>query len=386
MDKGFSSYIDAYNFAAGELNRVNDLEEEAGVCAVVRIRIEQELAITREAFLARLEIGNMEDSSLQQIHVEIVVSDIVTGEQSTHFFSIGNGTISGSLTGSTNGGWSLPSSETGAVEWLIIPYSEAAPDADQVYNVGGSFSYLVDGENVTVPFLPTPITVRPDPSLLVHYFWERYVFGDDPFTENVEPSIPFTLGVAVKNAGYGTASAQPEIIDNEKGLLINFMIIGANIGAESASPSLTVTFGDLEPNRTAVARWFMVSSLQGEFNNYSATFENTNPLGDPRLSILDDLQIHELIRDVDMYTPNEDDGVLDFLVNDRNDYLAYPDALYSSSTLEQYNVSAGVVLSVQATNSADSLVVRTTTNKTGWVYYRYEDTQGELPNTALKGQ
>ena len=391
VDRGFLSYIDAYNFAGGEVNQIDDLEREVGVCAVVRIRIEQELAITREAFLARLEIGNMEDLPLQQIDVEIMATDLVTGEQATYLFSIGNETLSGSLASSTDGGWSLPSGATGAVEWLIIPYSEAAPDADQVYNVGGSFSYLLDGENITVPFLPTPITVTPDPSLLVHYFWERHVVGDDPFTEGVEPSVPFTLGVAVKNAGYGAAyslqisSAQPEIIENDKGLLINFMIIGANVGGERASPSLTVRFGDLMPNTTAVARWFMISSLQGEFMSYSATFENVNPLGDPKLSILDDLQIHELIRNIDMYTSIEEDGILDFLVNDRDDHLAYPDALYSSRTLDRYNVSVGAVLSVNITSdniATVSLVVRTSTNSTGWVYYRYEDTQDILLNTA----
>ena len=145
----------------------------------------------------------------------------------------------------------LPSGMSGAIEWLIIPYSEAAPDSDRIYNVGGSFSYLLNGENITVPLFPTPIVVTPDPSLLVHYFWERNVVGDDPFTETVEPSVPFTLGVAIKNAGYGTAyslqisSAQPEIIDNERGLLIHFMIIGSRIGSESAAPSLKVMFGDL---------------------------------------------------------------------------------------------------------------------------------------------
>ena len=388
VDNGFSSYIDAYNFAGGEVNRIEDFEDEVGVCAVVRIRIEQELAVTREAFLAKLEIENMEDSPLQNIFIEIIFTDLITGVLSTELFSIGNGTYIGSL---EDGSGSLASGATGAVEWLIIPYSEAAPDDDHVYNVGGYFSYLLDGENITVPFLPTPIIVRPDPSLLVHYFWERYVVGDDPFTNDIEPSIPFTLGVVVKNVGYGAAynlkisSGQPEIIENEKGLLIDFMIIGANIGGESASPSLTVTFGDLEPNTTAVARWFMISSLQGEFMSYSATFENINPLGDPKLSILDDLQIHELIRNVEMYTSSEDDGILDFLVNDRSDYLAYPDALYSSSTLTRYNVSTGTVISVQATleSSSVTLVVETSTNITGWVYYRYEDVQNMLYNTAF---
>ena len=388
--KGFSSYLDAYNFASGEVNQISNLEEEAGVCAVVRIRIEQELALTREAFLARLEIENQEDSPLEQIDVEIIITDLITGGQATHLFSIGNGTLSGSLSSGISGKWLLPNEMSGSVEWLIIPYSEAAPESDHVYNVGGSFNYLLNGDNISVPLLPTPITVRPDPSLLVHYFWERYVVGDDPFTDDVEPSIPFTLGVAVKNAGYGTAqsvkisSGQPEIIDNERGLLINFMIVGANIGGESISPSLTVMFGDLAPNTTTVARWYMISSLQGEFMSYSATFENMNLLGDPKLSVLDELEIHELIRNVKIYNSNEDDGIPDFLVNDQNDYLAYPDTLYSSKTLQQYNVSVGTILSLHTTsdNMATSLVVRTLTNSTGWVYYRYEDIQGILSSSA----
>ena len=387
ISNGFSSYIDAYNFASGEINMIRNIEDEVGVCAVVRIRIEQEVAITREAFLARLQIENQEDFSLERINIEIIITDIITGELSTNRFSIGNGMLSGSLTANTNGMWSLSNEGTGAVEWLILPYSEAAPDSDHIYNVGGSLNYFLGNDNITVPLSPAPITVRPDPSLLVHYFFERYVVADDPFTDVIEPSVPFTLGVIVKNAGYGTAynlqivSSQPEIIDNERGLLINYMIIGANIGGERASPSLTANFGDLAPNTTAVARWFMISSLRGELMSYSATFENRNPLGDPKLSLLDDLQIHELIKNVVIYTSNENDGIPDFLVNDRDDNLAYPDALYSSRSLQLYNVSIGTIHSV-TTNSASSLLVRTSTNITGWVYYRYEDTQGILNSAS----
>ena len=389
VNKGFSSYIDAYNFASSEINRIDNWEEEAGVCAVVRIRIEQELAVTREAFLARLEIENQESSSLEQIEVEILITDSGTGQDATHLFAIGNGTLSGSLR-DTHRGWHLSSEMTGSVEWFIIPYSEAAPESDHSYDVGGVLRYSLDDESITIPLLPTVITVRPDPSLLVHYFWEKFVVGDDPFTDEIEPSVPFSLGVAVKNAGHGTAyslqitSGQPEIIDNERGLLVNFMIIGAMIGSGSISPSLTVMFGDLAPDTTLVARWHMISSLQGEFMNYSATFENINPLGDPRLSVLDELEIHELIRNVRIYSDsNEDDGVLDFLVNERSDLEAYPDALYSSKSLQRYNVSTGAVLSVHATSvRATSLEIVTLTNTTGWVYYRYEDTQGFLSGTA----
>ena len=224
----------------------------------------------------------------------------------------------------------------------------------------------------------------------MHHFLESRVLGDDPFTELVEPSIPFTLGVAFKNAGYGTvyslqiSSGQPEIFDNDRGLLISFMIISANVGNQDTSPSLTVMFGDLAHSTTVVVRWYMVSSLQGEFTSYSATFENRNPLGDPKLSILDELKTHQLIKNVMMYNDEEDDGILDFLVNDRDDYMAYPDALYSSRTLEQYNVSIGNIqlISISSNNESTSLLVGATSNVTGWVYYRYEDTQGVLRQTA----
>ena len=392
--KGFLSYLEAYSFASSEINKIDRWEEEAGVCAIIRIRIEQELAVTREAFLAKLEIENQENSPIEQIELEIMISDSVTGDEATHLFSIGNGMLSGSLNIIDNT-WSLASEMSGAAEWLIIPYSEAALVSSRAYNVGGMLFYILDGKNITIPLLPTLITIIPDPALLVHYFWEKNVIGDDPFTDEIEPSVPFTLGVAVRNAGYGTASSlqitsgQPEIIENSKGLLVNFMIIGANIGSESITPSLTVTFGDVGPNMTKVARWFITSRVQGEFKNYSATFENINPLGDPKLSILDELEIHELIRNIMIYDSDEEDGILDFLVNERKDFLEYPDALYSSKTLQRYNVSAGTVLSVHAcTQSActssgtASIEVRTSSNSTGWVYYRYTDTQGILNQTA----
>ena len=389
INKGFTSYLDAYTFSANKLNQLDQWpEEEEGVCAVVRIRIEQELAITREAFLARLEIENQEHVSLEQMTLEIMITDSNDGSPSTHLFAISNETLSGSLVRAGDS-WTLMSGESGSVEWLIVPLSEAAPETDRVYGVGGTLRYTIDNENLTIPLLPTLITVTPDPSLLVHYFWERTVVGDDPFTEEVEPSVPFTLGVIVKNAGYGVASSltlssgQPEIIENERGLLINYMIIGANIGNGSITPSLSLTLGDLNPQSTVVVRWFMISSLQGEFKNFSATFQNINPLGDSRLSILDELEIHELTRNVRIYN-EDDDGILDFLANEQQDIGAYPDALYDSKTLTRYNVSEGEISSIQRlSDPTTTLQLTTVSNETGWNYYRYTDTRGYLSQAAL---
>ena len=55
------------------------------------------------------------------------------------------------------------------------------------------------------------------------YYQQEIAYSDDPFTDFVEPSIPFVLGTLVRNAGFGEAtdvslvSGQPEIIENELG-------------------------------------------------------------------------------------------------------------------------------------------------------------------------
>ena len=115
----------------------------------------------------------------------------------------------------------------------------------------------------------------------------------------------------------------------------------------------------------------------------SATFQNINPLGDPRLSILDELVIHELTRNVRIYNEG-DDGILDFLVNERQDIGGYPDALYDSKTLTRYNVSRGEVISIDPSqDTASTLEVTTVVNETGWTYYRFTDTRGLLSQAAL---
>ena len=77
------------------------------------------------------------------------------------------------------------------------------------------------------------------------------VFADDPFTLPIEPPVPFTLGVRVSNTGEGIArslkieSAQPQIVENLQGLLINFKIIGSTVQGQPATPSLLIDFGDI---------------------------------------------------------------------------------------------------------------------------------------------
>ena len=67
-----------------------------------------------------------------------------------------------------------------------------------------------------------------------------------------------------------------------------------------------------------------------------------------------------------IYNADEDDGILDFLVNDQNDLLEYPDALYNSRTLQQHNVTIGTVHTT-SDNTSMSLLVNTSSNISGWV-------------------
>ena len=56
---------------------------------------------------------------------------------------------------------------------------------------------------------------------------------------------------------------------------------------------LSADFGDIDPQSSAVAVWFLTSTLQGTFSNFNATFSFVNPLGIPEagLDIIDSLDV-----------------------------------------------------------------------------------------------
>ena len=87
--------------------------------------------------------------------------------------------------GSVDGDGVLTVGESGKAEWLIIPYSEAAPTHDVQYDIAGTLYYTVGGDNITVPLFPDTITVTPDPRLYLNYFLEKFVKSDDPMTKGM---------------------------------------------------------------------------------------------------------------------------------------------------------------------------------------------------------
>ena len=77
------------------------------------------------------------------------------------------------------------------------------------------------------------------------------------------------------------------------GLFIDFELTSLSVNGNPAQPTLTADFGDIPPEESVVAVWFITSSLQGSFTNFEATFSFVNPLGIPEagLYIIDSLEV-----------------------------------------------------------------------------------------------
>ena len=298
--------------------------------------------LTLNAFHATLQLNNNGAASLSDVAVHLTVQNSA-GQDVSGLFGIEPAVTSGSLT-AVDGTGVLAGNTSGSAQWTLLPSLEAAPEQATNYVVEGSFSYSQNGVLITIPLSPQPITVQPSPQLYLDYFLQRDVYGDDPFTPEIEPSIPFPLALMVQNKGYGPAngfqitSAQPTIMDNEKGLLIGFQIIGADVQGQSVSPSLTVNFGNISPNGIGIGVWWLTCSLEGLFTDYAASYQNLDALGNPKLSPIQGVQIHAMNHMVQA-DGAWNDGLPDFLVDEVTNVSVLPDTLYlSDGTIQPVSI------------------------------------------------
>jgi hypothetical protein len=353
-------------------------DSDSGICAQVRLRLDQDLVLTRNAFRATLEIENRTpDISLTNVSVRLDYFDASGASAAGSFVVIATNL---SRITAVDGSGIVLSNTTGTVEFTILPAKEAAPAGATPYLVGGELRYTLGGQQSIIPLSPAPITVLPESSLTVRYFHQRDVFSDDSYTSEVEPAIPYALGMIVQNSGAGTArnvrvtSSQPEIVDNEKGLLIDFQLIASEVAGQNLTPSLTIQLGDIPPGTNAIARWLFTSSLQGLFLDYHATFEHLDGLGHPELSLIDAVEIHEMNHVV---LAPFGDALPDFLVNDEPDADDLPDAVYlSDGTVRPVAVvRAATVGAAPGTNDLE-VVLGAALPSSGFGYLRVPDPQG----------
>ena len=356
------------------------IDSPASVSAKVTVKIDQDAVMTRAAFLGNLEISNGNSTSLENLSVTLQIKD-ANGNIVNDLFGI-TSPILNNITSVDGTGILIgdnpntPQNEgIGSAQWTFIPTNLAAPEIPTQYSIGGTLSYLENGATVTVPLLSTPVTVYPQAELYLDYFHQRDVFADDPFTDQIETSVPYELAVLVQNQGKGAAknlkitSGQPKIIDNEKGLLIDFQIIGSEVNGQGVSPSLTVDFGNIDAGGTAVADWLLKSTLQGKFIDYKATFEHINSLGKAELSLIKEVKIHELIHSVNVNHANPD-NLDDFLVNETIDDQFTPDIIYFSSGGTAL-VKAVKNATIDSPATLNDLTVQiSATVEAGWTYFR----------------
>lgn len=352
-------------------------ESSNSVCSTITLSFKQEMVMTRQAFRGTLTVNNGDAlNEMKDVKLNLEVKDEAGNVATSHEFQINADSISG-FKGKLDltSGWTLDAKGTGIATILFIPTKYAAPTEPKAWSFGGTFSYTdpSTGLAVTKTLYPVTLTVKPSPNLAMDYFMQRDVLGDDALTEDiVEPMVPAEFSLLINNKGYGDATNvkmvtnQPEIIDNEKGLLINFEILSSQLNGGDKTlalgQSVATDFGTIPAGKTTYAQWWFTSSLLGHFTEYDVKATHLTSYGNPDLTLLDTVAVHELIHTLTIPTAETMRG---FLVNDVKDSKDLPDMLYiTDGTVKAVAQASGTL-----TESEENVYILTATpTAAGWNY------------------
>ena len=354
------------------------------VCAKVKIEIEQQMTFERQAFDAHMQISNgLTTVSLQDVNIEVLFTDenknpvkaTSNPDDPDALFFIKIESMYG--IDNVSGTGAVAPSTTADIHWLIIPAPASVADYPQgaLYYVGARLSYSLNGEENSTTVTPDYINVKPLPLLSLDYFLPDEVYGDDPFTAEEEPSVPFSLGVRIANNGQGVASdvkidsAQVKITDNDQGLAVDFFITGTEMNGEVAPDTLLLQFGDIEADSTAIGRWLMTCNMSGRFTEFDAQFIHSDDLGGELTSIIEDINQHFLVRDVAVDLPGRD-TVRDFLGRDGVSYTVYESDAGISAVAD---MSEQVTVTLESSSAGESVYLLNIPPTAGFIYFAFDD-------------
>jgi hypothetical protein len=358
------------------------------VCARVKIEIKQELTLERQAFDAEMKISNQLDgASLTDVGVVVKVTDelgvpvLVSEDPNNLNAKFFLRVSSKENIAAVDGTGTVAASSTATIHWLLIPAPGSAGSSPlgKKYLIGATLQYKFGADAQTLDVSPDVITVKPLPLLTLDYFLQQDVIADDPLTAEIEPTEPFTLGVRVKNTGFAVAknlkidSAQPKIIENKQGLLINFRLTGSYLDDAPAQNTLLINFGEIAPATSKMGRWTMETTLAGKFTEFSAKFSHSDELGGALTSILQATTAHLLLRDVRVDLPGRD-AIRDFLAKDGSadsDAIRVYESEGTDSPVTDRSAAAQVTAGVNAAGNASYRIVIPPTS--GFVYVRLPD-------------
>ena len=347
-------FVNAVNQVKDDLN---DAGKTQSVCVTIKLQFKQKLVMTRQAFRGTLTVKNgNEENAMTDVKLMLTVKDEEGNVATAHEFQINNESLDG-FTGDLDGEWQLAAGEQGTATILFIPTKYAAPESDRLYSFGGSLSYLDPNTGLTVTrdLDPVTLTVKPSPQLDLTYFMQRDIYGDDPLTKNVvESMVPAEFALLINNVGYGDATnvrmttEQPKIIENEKGLLIDFELLSSQVNGGDKTlalgSSVPADFGTIAAHSTSYAQWWFTSTLLGHFLDYDVQATHLTSYDNPDLSLLNDVTIHELIRSIN--TKDVAGNPLKaWLVNDITDREDLPDMLYlSNGDIEEVSIAQAATI------------------------------------------
>ena len=385
---GYEDAIELADSVCSHMDYLIRRADEGGsssVCATITLQFKQTMTMTRQAFRGTLTVFNgNETTAMENMKLTLNVSNRSTGLTATsHEFQINAESLKGfSGTLDLGSGWTLDANSEGTATILFIPTKYAAPDEPVEWSFGGTLSYIdpFTGLEVTRELYPVTLTVKPSPELDLTYFMQRDVYGDDPLTlDVVEPMKPAEFALLINNKGNGDATnvrmvtQQPEIIENEKGLYIDFELVSSQVNGSDAAlsfgQSIANEFGDIPAHSQMYAQWWLTSTLLGHFTDYKVEATHVTSYGNEDLSLLDEVTIHELIHGFDYAAGSVSSGSAAgraFLVNDIVDANDLPDKLYFTN-----GDTASVAQTVKASivrKSSTECELTITPSAAGWNY------------------
>lgn len=343
VNLGIPTWTDLMGSARKDMLQYMETQSE-NTCAQVKLEIKQKLVLTRQAFRGTLTIENGSSNAIEDILVNVNATNMETGFMATsREMQISIEKIEG-FEGEKDGAWRLGAGKKGVATILFIPTKYAAPENLTTYSFGGTLSFKDGSTTQNRSLYPVSLQVKPTPELDLTYFMQRDVYGDNPLTTDVvEPVIPAEFSVLIHNKGYGDANnvrmitKKPEIVENEKGLLIDFDIISSSLnGGEKTmalDDNIATQFGTIAAGTASYATWDLTASLMGHFTEYDVSVTHVTDYGNPDLSLLDRVTIHELIHS--MNATIGDKVYRAWITNDEPDAEDAPDHIYFANGTDE---------------------------------------------------
>lgn len=376
VNLGIPTWVDLMGSARKDMLQYMETQSE-NTCAQVKLEIKQKLVLTRQAFRGTLTIENGSSNAIEDILVDVNATNMETGFMATsREMQIAIEKIEG-FEGEKDGAWRLGAGKKGVATILFIPTKYAAPETLTTYSFGGTLSFKDGSTTQNRSLFPVSLQVKPSPELDLTYFMQRDVYGDNPLTPDVvEPVIPAEFSVLIHNKGKGDANnvrmitKKPEIVENEKGLLIDFDIISSSLNSGEKTMALdddiATQFGTIAAGTASYATWDLTASLMGHFTEYDVNVTHVTDYGNPDLSLLDRVTIHELIHS--MNATIGDKVYRAWITNDVPDAEDAPDHIYFANGTDEELVTLSEETRMERIDATHYRVTVPTNVPRNWFY------------------